>query len=79
MSEPDLTTKLALTVVPFAVAYVFWLAYTNPTKNRLTRFINGYVEATKSPALGTSVAILAIAVIALAVGTATLMALLLGA
>ena len=78
MSEPDLTTKLALTAVPFAIASAFWSAYTHPARNRLTRFLNAYVEATKSPALSTSAATLAIALVALAVGTATLMALHLG-
>jgi hypothetical protein len=78
VNEPSLPTEVALTVVPFAIFCAFWLTYTDPAKNRLTRSLHSYVEATKYPPLSTSATTLAIAAIMLAVGLASLVDLLLG-
>lgn len=72
--NPNILTQIALTLFPFTIAYIYWLAYRYPTKNRLTRFIYSYVEATRFPPFSATATVLAVVIISLAVGIASLVA-----
>lgn len=72
--KPNVLTQIALTTFPFAIAYIYWMAYRDPAKNRLTRFIYSYVEATRFSPLSANATVLAVVIITLAVGIASLVA-----
>lgn len=76
VDEPSLIGKLAVTAVLFAVAYAFWLTYREPAKNRVTRAVRWYVDATRFPPVTVSATSLSIAVITLAVAIAALISIL---
>ena len=74
---PTLVEQL-LSPLPLVIGYAFWLTYRDPARTRLTRLLHQSVEATKFPPLGTSAATLAIAVVCLLVGFASMFVAVLG-
>lgn len=72
---PSMTVDLDAAVVGITVcfggAYLFWLTYRDPGKNRATRFLDWYVEATHFRLLGPRNTMVAIIAIMLATGFAT--------
>lgn len=66
-TAPTLVEQL-LSPLPLVIGYAFWLTYQDPARNRLTRLLHRYVEATKLPPVSTSASTLAIAVICIVIG-----------
>jgi hypothetical protein len=58
--------------VLFGIAYMFWLTYRDPDKNRMTRFLNSYIERTRFPLIEARASIMAIVIVTLAVAVMTL-------
>lgn len=72
--KPNIVTQIAIAALWFVMAYLFWSAYRNPAKNRVTRFLYSYVDATRFTLLSPNAAMLAMAMLILAVGIGTLIA-----
>lgn len=76
---PHISIQIAMAAFCFALAYGFWLAYKDPTQNRVTRFLYHYVDSTRFPLFSVKDTLLVLVVVMVAVGIGTVVMTILAA